>query len=87
MSWNFHAYVVTVVNSVMTVTMDGYELFSGTVSLPPAAFLGFAPLGSLMAGSLAGTFTAPRSIAAMAVAAIVINSVIYSRGPKLGEIR
>jgi len=26
------------------VTMDGYELFSGTVSLPPAAFLGFAPL-------------------------------------------
>jgi hypothetical protein len=36
-----HAYVVTVVNSIMTVTMDGHELFTGTVSLPPAAYLGF----------------------------------------------
>jgi hypothetical protein len=36
-----HAYVVTVVNSIMTVTMDGYELFTGTVSLPPTAYLGF----------------------------------------------
>jgi hypothetical protein len=25
----------------MTVTMDGHELFTGTVSLPPAAYLGF----------------------------------------------
>jgi hypothetical protein len=36
-----HNYVVTVVGGVMTVTMDGYELFSGTVSLPPVAYLGF----------------------------------------------
>ncbi len=36
-----HNYVVTVVNGVMTVTMDSYELFSGKVSLPPAAYLGF----------------------------------------------
>jgi len=36
-----HTYVVTVVNGVMTVTMDGYELFTGTVSLPPVAYLGF----------------------------------------------
>jgi hypothetical protein len=36
-----HAYVVTVVNNIMTVTMDGHELFTGTVSLPPAAYLGF----------------------------------------------
>ena len=36
-----HTYVVTVVNSIMTVTMDGYELFTGTVSLPPVAYLGF----------------------------------------------
>lgn len=25
----------------MTVTMDGYELFTGPVSLPPVAYLGF----------------------------------------------
>jgi hypothetical protein len=36
-----HAYVVTVAGGVMTVTMDGYEIFSGVVSLPPVAYLGF----------------------------------------------
>jgi hypothetical protein len=36
-----HNYVVSVVNGIMTVTLDGSELFSGTVSLPPSAFLGF----------------------------------------------
>ncbi len=36
-----HNYVVSVVDGVMTVTMDGYELFTGQVSLPPAAYLGF----------------------------------------------
>jgi hypothetical protein len=39
-----------------------------------------------MAGSLAGTFTAPISIAAMAIAAIVINSVIYQRSPELRRL-
>ena len=33
-----HAYVVTVANNVMTVTMDGYQIFNGTVSLPPVAY-------------------------------------------------
>jgi hypothetical protein len=36
-----HSYVVTVVNHIMTVTMDGYELFTGTVNLPPVAYMGF----------------------------------------------
>ena len=36
-----HTYVVTVVNNIMTVTIDGSELFTGTVSLPSTAFLGF----------------------------------------------
>jgi hypothetical protein len=36
-----HNYVISVVNGVMTVTMDGYELFTGTVNLPPVAYLGF----------------------------------------------
>ena len=36
-----HAYAVTVNNSVMTVTMDGHQIFNGTVSLPPVAYLGF----------------------------------------------
>lgn len=36
-----HSYAVSVVDGVMTVTMDGYELFTGQVSLPPVAYLGF----------------------------------------------
>jgi hypothetical protein len=36
-----HNYVISVVNGVMTVTMDGYELFTGTVNLPPVAYMGF----------------------------------------------
>ena len=59
-----HAYVVTVVNHVMTVTMDGYELFTGTVSLPPAAYLGFtASTGgdneTVILSNLTATVSAP----------------------------
>ena len=39
------------------------------MSIYATAFLGFAPFGSLMAGTLAGTFTAPVTVAAMAIAA------------------
>ena len=59
-----HTYVVTVVNSVMTVTMDGYELFTGTVSLPPVAYLGFTAstggsMESVTISSLTATVSAP----------------------------
>jgi hypothetical protein len=59
-----HAYMVTVVNSIMTVTMDGNELFTGTVSLPPAAYLGFtASTGgseeSVTFSALTATVSAP----------------------------
>jgi hypothetical protein len=56
------------------------------MSIYATAFLGFTPLGSLMAGSLAGTFTAPVSIAGMAIAAIIINSVIYQRNPAMAAL-
>jgi hypothetical protein len=36
-----HNYVVSVSNSVMTVTLDGQELFTGSVTLSPVAYLGF----------------------------------------------
>ncbi len=59
-----HSYVVSVVNGVMTVTMDGYELFTGQVSLPPVAYLGFtASTGGSEEGvtisNLTATVTAP----------------------------
>jgi hypothetical protein len=36
-----HDYVIRNNNGVFMVTMDGYELFSGSVSMPPTAYLGF----------------------------------------------
>ena len=36
-----HSYVVSATSGVMTVTMDGNEVFSGSVTMPPSAYLGF----------------------------------------------
>jgi hypothetical protein len=36
-----HTYVVTVVAGTITVTMDGNELLTGPVVMPPVAYLGF----------------------------------------------
>jgi MFS family permease len=81
----FMILMIATVN-VMLQHLSEDKMRGRVMSIYATAFLGFAPLGSLMAGAIAGTFTAPISIAAMAVTAIVINSVIYSRGPKLGEV-
>jgi hypothetical protein len=54
-----HAYVVTVVNGAMTVTMDGQQLFTGTVSLPPVAYFGFTgSTGSFMESVTVSNLTA-----------------------------
>ncbi len=50
------------------------------------AFLGFAPIGSLMAGSLAGSIGAPHAIGSMAAIALVATAVIYFLRPVLRTI-
>jgi hypothetical protein len=59
-----HSYVVTVVSGIMTVTMDGHELFTGKVPLPPVAYLGFTAstggaMESVTISSLSATVSAP----------------------------
>jgi phage terminase large subunit-like protein len=59
-----HNYVVSVANGVMTVTMDGYEIFTGPVQMPPSAYLGFTAStgGSMEAvtiSNLSATVSAP----------------------------
>jgi hypothetical protein len=59
-----HNYVVSVVGGVMTVTMDGFELFTGQVTLPPVAYLGFtASTGgaqeAVIISNLTATVSAP----------------------------
>jgi invasion protein IalB len=59
-----HNYVVSIVQGMMTVTMDGTQVFSGTVSVPPVAYLYFtsATGGSweqTVISNLTGTISAP----------------------------
>jgi hypothetical protein len=59
-----HNYVISVNSGIMTVTMDGYELFTGHVTLPPAAYLGFTASTGGMAekvtlSNLTATVSAP----------------------------
>ena len=70
--------------NVMLQHLSEDKMRGRVMSIYATAFLGFSPLGSLLAGSLAETFTAPISIAAMAAVAIVIISMIYRNAPKLG---
>jgi cyanate permease len=57
------------------------------MSIYATAFLGFAPIGSLLAGSLADSFGAPNTIAVMAALALVLSMAIYSTQPVLRKIR
>jgi hypothetical protein len=59
-----HDYTVSIVQGMMTVTMDGTQVFSGTVSVPPVAYLYFtASTGSefeqAIISNLSATVSAP----------------------------
>jgi predicted MFS family arabinose efflux permease len=63
------------------------EAMRGRVmSFYATAFLGFAPVGSLIAGSLAGVITAPYAMAAMCAVALVGTWVLYSVRPELRKL-
>lgn len=63
------------------------EAMRGRVmSFYATAFLGFAPVGSLIAGSLAGAITAPYAIAAMSSFAFIATWVLYIRRPELRKL-
>jgi len=63
------------------------EAMRGRVmSFYATAFLGFAPVGSLMAGSLAGVTTAPYAIAGMTALALVGTWALYVARPELRKL-
>jgi MFS family permease len=72
--------------NVMLQHLSEDKMRGRVMSIYATAFLGFTPLGSLMAGSLAGSFTAPFTIAAMAAVAIVLTCAIYRLRPELGRL-
>jgi predicted MFS family arabinose efflux permease len=81
----FMVMMIATVN-VMLQHLSEDKMRGRVMSIYATAFLGFAPLGSLLAGSLAGTFTAPISIAAMAIAGLLINIAIYRSRPELRRL-
>jgi len=67
---------VATVNSLLQHLAD--DAMRGRVmSIYATAFLGFAPVGSLIAGSLAGAITAPIAIAAMSSLALLGTWGLY----------
>jgi MFS family permease len=74
--------MVATVNSLLQhLSTDEYR--GRVMSIYATAFLGFAPIGSLLAGSLAGTIGAPHTIASMAAIAFVASAVLYIRSKDL----
>ena len=62
--------MVATVNSLLQ-HLSTDEMRGRVMSIYATAFLGFAPIGSLLAGSIAGTIGAPHTIAIMAAIALV----------------
>jgi predicted MFS family arabinose efflux permease len=78
--------MVATVNSLLQ-HLAADEMRGRVMSIYATAFLGFAPIGSLLAGSLADSFGAPNTIAVMAALALVLSMAIYSTQPVLRKIR
>ena len=57
-----HDYVVSIVQGMMTVTMDGLQLFSGSVTVPPVAYLYFnASTGDFYEQTVISNFSATQT--------------------------
>jgi predicted MFS family arabinose efflux permease len=67
--------MVATVN-VMLQHLSDERMRGRVMSIYAMAFLGFVPLGSLLAGGLAGSFGAPATLASMAAAAFVLNCIV-----------
>jgi len=59
------------------------EMRGRVMSIYATAFLGFAPIGSLLAGTLADNIGAPYTIASMSAVALIATVVLYMRRKEL----
>ncbi|MCI0350823.1 MAG: MFS transporter, partial [Acidobacteriales bacterium] len=77
--------MVATVNSLMQ-HLASDEMRGRVMSMYSTAFLGFAPVGSLIAGSLAGVISAPYAIAGMSALALVGSWMLYFTQPELRRL-
>jgi predicted MFS family arabinose efflux permease len=78
--------MIATVNSLLQ-HLSADEMRGRVMSIYATAFLGFAPIGSLLAGSLADSFGAPNTIAAMAALGLMASIALYGTQPVLRTIR
>lgn len=78
--------MVATVNSLLQ-HLSTDEMRGRVMSIYATAFLGFAPIGSLLAGSIAGTIGAPHTIAIMAGIAFIATTTLYIARPELRELK
>lgn len=77
--------MVATVNSLLQ-HLSTDEMRGRVMSIYATAFLGFAPIGSLLAGSIAGTIGAPHTIATMAGIGLVATAILYMLSPDLRRL-
>lgn len=77
--------VVATVNSLLQ-HLSTDRMRGRVMSIYATAFLGFAPIGSLLAGAVAGSIGAPHTIAIMAVIALVATISLYLSSPALKSL-
>lgn len=77
--------MVATVNALLQ-HLSSDEMRGRVMSMYATAFLGFAPVGSLIAGSLAGAVTAPHAIAGMCALALVASLFLYFTRPELRRL-
>lgn len=77
--------MVATVNSLMQ-QLASDEMRGRVMSMYATAFLGFAPVGALMAGSLAGAVSAPYAIAGMSTLALIGSWLLYFTQPELRRL-
>lgn len=78
--------MVATVNSLLQ-HLSADEMRGRVMSIYATAFLGFAPIGSLLAGSLADSFGVPITIASMSAVALAVSIALYMMQPVLRSIR
>jgi MFS family permease len=66
--------------------LSSAEMRGRVMSMHTTAFLGFVPVGSLVAGSLAGSIGAPKTLAGMAAIALVAVFWLYFSRPELRKL-
>ena len=77
--------MVAIVNTLLQ-HLSAEEMRGRVMSIYTMAFLGFAPVGSLIAGSLAGAVTASYAIAGMCSVALIGTLALYFFRPELREL-